>query len=193
MPNKKQPHEQKMCGAKTRKGTPCKNPAGFRTDHLGEGRCYLHGGLSTGPPKRNKNALKTGEYETIWLDALDEEEKELYEKIKVDKMKQLDEEIKLTTIRIRRMLKRIQQLKEKEMTVVSRKSGIERGETTEVDEEKSTLGQIQSIEEALTRVQGHKAKLIEIKHKLEEGEGDKENTLKELTEILRKSRERRGS
>jgi uncharacterized protein YjcR len=57
----KQPHVQKnICGAKTRKGTPCKNPAGFRTNHLGEGKCYLHGGLSTGPPKKNKNAEKHG-------------------------------------------------------------------------------------------------------------------------------------
>jgi len=25
----------------------CANRAGFRTDHVGEGRCYLHGGIST--------------------------------------------------------------------------------------------------------------------------------------------------
>lgn len=31
------------CGAKTRKGTPCKSPA------MKNGRCRLHGGLSTGP------------------------------------------------------------------------------------------------------------------------------------------------
>jgi len=31
------------CGAKTRKGAPCKNPA------MKNGRCRLHGGLSTGP------------------------------------------------------------------------------------------------------------------------------------------------
>jgi hypothetical protein len=32
------------CGARTRKGTPCK-----RTDIYLSGRCKLHGGLSTGP------------------------------------------------------------------------------------------------------------------------------------------------
>jgi len=31
------------CGAKTRRGTPCKCPA------MPNGRCRLHGGLSTGP------------------------------------------------------------------------------------------------------------------------------------------------
>jgi len=32
------------CGAKTRKGTPCQ-----RIGRKGNGRCKLHGGLSTGP------------------------------------------------------------------------------------------------------------------------------------------------
>lgn len=50
----------KICGAKTRSGNPCKKPAGWGTDHVGDGRCKLHGGASTGPPKRNKNAEKHG-------------------------------------------------------------------------------------------------------------------------------------
>lgn len=35
-----------LCGAKTRtnNGKPCRHIAGFRTDHLGVGKCYLHGG-----------------------------------------------------------------------------------------------------------------------------------------------------
>lgn len=33
-----------VCGARTRKGTPCR-----RTDIYVNGRCLLHGGLSTGP------------------------------------------------------------------------------------------------------------------------------------------------
>ena len=32
------------CAAKTRSGTPCQNPAGMRTEHVGYGTCYLHGG-----------------------------------------------------------------------------------------------------------------------------------------------------
>lgn len=34
------------CGAKTKSGGTCGHPAGLRTDHSGEGRCYLHGGNS---------------------------------------------------------------------------------------------------------------------------------------------------
>jgi hypothetical protein len=38
-----QPQLGETCGAKTRKGTPCKCKA------LRNGRCKLHGGMSTGP------------------------------------------------------------------------------------------------------------------------------------------------
>lgn len=40
------PHEclGMICGAKTRKGTPCKQKGIFKS-----GRCKLHGGMSTGP------------------------------------------------------------------------------------------------------------------------------------------------
>lgn len=158
-----------ICGAKTRKGTPCLRPAGWGTNHPGTGRCKLHGGCSTGPKDQrgNKNAVTTGEYETIWFDTLDEEERELFHQINLDKIKQLDNGIKLIEIRERRMMKRIQKLKEKEFTVISRKEGLERGKATSLEESQGTLGQIQAIEEALTRVQAHKAKLIDLKHKLE--------------------------
>src|SRR4051812_36033408 len=33
-----------LCAAKTRRGTPCKRPAGSGTDHVGYGRCRHHGG-----------------------------------------------------------------------------------------------------------------------------------------------------
>jgi hypothetical protein len=56
---------KKTCGdygGHTKSGTPCKNPAGFRTNHPGEGKCYLpgHGGCSTGRPiTTGVNAKKT--------------------------------------------------------------------------------------------------------------------------------------
>jgi len=165
---RKQPHVQKnICGAKTRKGTPCKNQAGFRTNHLGEGRCYLHGGLSTGPPKKNKNAVKTGEHEAIWLDTLEEDERELIHEVTLDKIQQIDNEIKLTEIRERRMLQRIQKLKKEELMTTNAKAGIDRGQETKLIEKEEVISKIQAIEEALTRVQNNKIKLIETKHKLE--------------------------
>jgi glucans biosynthesis protein len=44
------------CGAKTRKGMPCQCPA------MPNGRCRIHGGVSPGAPKGNRNALKHGLY-----------------------------------------------------------------------------------------------------------------------------------
>jgi uncharacterized protein YjcR len=55
--------EQRICGAKTRSGHPCKNAP------MANGRCKFHGGMSTGPKDREKhrrsmlgkqNALKHG-------------------------------------------------------------------------------------------------------------------------------------
>lgn len=50
----KQAHTRKRCGAKTRTGKPCKNGA------MDNGRCRMHGGKSTGAPKRNQNSKKHG-------------------------------------------------------------------------------------------------------------------------------------
>jgi hypothetical protein len=47
-PKKPIPHEGKgvNCGAKTRSGGRCAHPAGWSTDHPGQGKCKLHGGAS---------------------------------------------------------------------------------------------------------------------------------------------------
>lgn len=44
------------CGAKTRAGTACQRPAGWGTDHAGEGRCKLHGGATP---------IKSGRYSKV--------------------------------------------------------------------------------------------------------------------------------
>lgn len=101
-----------LCGAKTKNGEPCKKAA------LANGRCKFHGGKSTGPKNKgkhseslrgNKNALKHGLYETIWMDTLTEEERELYHQVSNDPNIQGDAEYRLSELRIRRMLLRIQQ------------------------------------------------------------------------------------
>jgi hypothetical protein len=43
-------HLSPRCGARTRSGNPCQSPA------MPNGRCRLHGGLSPGAPKGNRNA-----------------------------------------------------------------------------------------------------------------------------------------
>ena len=49
-------HQAPRCAARTRSASSCRAPA------MRNGRCRLHGGKSTGPPKGNKNALKHGRY-----------------------------------------------------------------------------------------------------------------------------------
>ena len=60
------------CGAKTRKGTPCQAPAvwNLERDKPRNGRCRMHGGLSSGPrteegKRRSLDALRRGRFE--WL------------------------------------------------------------------------------------------------------------------------------
>jgi hypothetical protein len=49
------------CNARTRGDKLCRNVAGFRTGHVGAGRCYLHGG---------KSPIKSGRYSGIKRESL---------------------------------------------------------------------------------------------------------------------------
>lgn len=142
-----------------------------------------HGG--TGPPG-NKNAVKTGEFETLFFDTLDADERELLDMVQPDKEQLLLQEIQLLTVRERRMLKRIDNLRELEecipeeeddepgviatkvppgMTITKYTAGFEKGKTTDLREFTGILGQIQTVEDALTRVQARRQRAIEALHK----------------------------
>lgn len=151
-----------------------RNVAKKRGGQPGNKNAKGHGG--TGPPG-NKNAVKTGEFETLFFDTLNPEELQLAETIGLDKEQLLLQEIQLLTVREYRMLHRIEALKNAEtqqnedekpppgMTVVKYTDGLEKGDCTELKEYAGILGQIQQIEDALTRVQAKKQKAIEAIHK----------------------------
>ncbi len=69
-------------------------------------------GNSGGPggPYRNKKALKTGMYETIFLDALEEDEQELFDQIDTSPLAQLNEQLIMLSIQERRHMRRVKQL-----------------------------------------------------------------------------------
>lgn len=128
-----------------------------------------HGG--TGPPG-NKNAVTTGEFEALLFDCLDEDEKRLAEAVPEDKRQLLLQEIQLITVRERRMLKRIEAIRNSDgdqgdsfpedgMTLVKRQTDFDK----DLKEYRGKLGQIQAIEEALTRVQARKQKMIDSLHR----------------------------
>ena len=50
-------HAAPRCGAKTRRGTPCKAPA-----MRGRKRCRMHGGPSPGAPRGNRHNWRHGRY-----------------------------------------------------------------------------------------------------------------------------------
>ena len=122
-------------------------------------------GNNGGAPENNKNAVTTGEFETLLFDCLDPEEQRLAEAVSLDKEQLLLQEIQLLTVRERRMLKRIENLRQADFTTVSKKTGIEKGKMTDLSEDRATLGQIQNIEDALTRVQARKQAAIDSLHR----------------------------
>ena len=125
----------------------------------------------------NKNAVTTGEFETLLFDCLDPEEQRLAQAVPADKQTLLMQEIQLLTVRERRMLKRIELLRnaadeenklaagETGMTAVGHKKGLEKDKETDLFEYRGKLGQIQNIEDALTRVQARKQAAIDALHR----------------------------
>lgn len=99
-----------------------------------------------GAPKQNKNAVTTGEFETLFFDCLEPQELELVDTVVLDKHLLLLQEIQLLTVREHRMLKRVEWLK---------------GQGSSVE----LLEQIQNIENALTRVQASKQRAIDSLHR----------------------------
>ena len=142
--------------------------------------------------RRNTNGVKTGEYQTIWLDTMDEKERALFKAIDTSPIAQIDEDIRLLTYRERRMLTYLNELK-KQKDLAEKEDAYKvrgvpaiveiydevTGETRQekiTEERKVLVGQtirtkllldkILHIEEALTRVQEKKIRAIEAKHRI---------------------------
>lgn len=167
------------CSQKEKKLQPKKKKVATRG--APKGNRNAAGNKGGAAPKKNKNAIKTGEFETLFFDALEPEEKQLIGSMPTDKENLLMQEIQLLTVRERRMLKRIENIREsvdslvsaeyaedktlvQGMTLVKRQFGIEKGKKTDLKEYQGKLGQIQAIEDALTRVQARKQKAIDSLH-----------------------------
>ena len=137
--------------------------------------------------ENNKNAVVTGEYETIYKDVLENEELELYKTLEVnDKEEALISDYKILTIREKRMLKRIQDLKQqgKDMTIDFIRKKNSKAETETITEAEPTINIIQRIEDGLTRVQEAKRKIIESLIKITEGDKDINLNINGTTTLL---------
>ena len=137
------------------------------------------------PPIGNKNAVTTGEYESIFQNVLTDEEKSIFKKIKVENtdslfLNEYIEEYTLLTIRELRMMRRIMTLEqsERDMTIGSiKKKNNSQGNIETTTEAEATLDKIQRIEDGLTRVTEAKRKSRENMIKL--GFSKRELELKE--------------
>ena len=145
------------------------------------------GNSRASPPTGNKNALKTGEYETIFFETLSDEEKDIYSSLNDDPSLVLSEEIRLLKIRQFRMMKRIQQaeagLNDEEIERLQqlrkiktpiekdgRKLEIKREVMQDVQVTRKTyrkIDNILSLEEALTRISNNLTKTIKLFNELE--------------------------
>lgn len=144
------------------------------TNHKGgqPGNKNAAGNKGGAAPHGNKNAVTTGEFEALLFDCLDEDEKRLAEAVPEDKRQLLLQEIQLITVRERRMMRRIEAIRNSDgdqggssledgMTLVKRQTDFDK----DLKEYRGKLGQIQAIEEALTRVQARKQKMIDSLHR----------------------------
>jgi len=179
------------CGAKTRRGTKCKGIP------MKNGRCRMHGGKT---PKKDGGSGRpptTGEYETIYFDSLDKEEKEFVKVINTNTLEQIEMAVKLLTVRERRMMQRIANLRDNGVEYVTTGTLVTdlKGYKYQIDEltkeplkhlpkeeydkaknvnttKENKLEMIQRIEDALSRVQEKKTRLLDLKHKVETGTGN---------------------
>ena len=146
-----------------------------------------------GAPLRNQNALRTGEYATIWTDMLSDEEKEIYNRVNLDPIAQIDETIQLLTIRERRMMENIKRLKEQKVLaefediLVPNKADPEHGKPfvkSRTRFSKLHIDKIVAAEEALTRVQEAKRRAIETKQKLLKEREKQDNETQKVGELF---------
>ncbi len=129
-----------------------------------------------GAPIKNKYAVTTGEYESILFDdVFDDKELEIFNK-PTDVYAELELELRYWNTREYRMLRRIKRLQETKgnMSVSSvtklesETEGQFEGTTKSIETvAKNTSEEILKIEEALTRVQANKLKVIERIHKFD--------------------------
>lgn len=124
-----------------------------------------------GAEKGNIRALKTGEYETIYDDLLTEEEKEIMMQQELyDKKYQIMSEIKILSIRERRILKKIEDLQngeEMNLVRISKNEAFKNNGTLITTELENKTDITQRLEDALTRVQESKRRYLDSYHKIE--------------------------
>lgn len=137
-------------------------------------------------PENNKNAVVTGEYEDIFKSVLDDDEQDIMTAPAKGAKESILGELKLLTIREKRMLSRIKNLKEKQRDMVIIKMSKTDNTSTEAQH---ILLLISRIEEGLTRIQESKRRYLDQLYDIERDSGslvetENEKEFRKNTDIL---------
>ncbi|EST12056.1 phage terminase small subunit [Sporolactobacillus laevolacticus] len=186
-------NELKGSAPKSKRSAP-KRSNGMRGAPIGNKNAKGNSGGHA--PKGNKNAVRTGEFETLMWDFLDDDEKVLIAEIPTDPLIQIDMTIRELKIRQRRMMKRIKGIEEgmteKQRRVLQElrkvkdvhtvdQDGVEvkvpvqthKLVVTQVEEtELKKIDDILNLEEALTRVTDKLIKAIKQKQEIIKAKGE---------------------
>ena len=127
-------------------------------------------GSHPGAPPGNKNAEKDGAYSAVFLDALTDEEREVVEKAPLEVRAALEHEMKILKFRENKILSRIADYEKAEegtmylssMTEISGKNN------TTMRFSDSAFKRVQSLQEALYKIQGRIAKIADSLRRLDE-------------------------
>lgn len=126
--------------------------------------------VGAGAPKGSKNALKTGEFESIFFDTLESDEFDMISSVTLDKKAVILHEIQLLTVRERRMLKRLDMYKARANQAAEVRTSFVIGNAGQTVKTKPIAELILSTEESLTRIQSQKRQYLELLHKIDKAE-----------------------
>ena len=161
--------------AATDKGKPRGRPFGNQN---------AKGNKGGSPPKHNANAVKTGVYQSFFEDCLSDDEREFMNSELPSPLEQIEHEIKICNVSIRRMMKHRDELikqrqadtpnKMSELTdtdladnvtkIIENREG--KGKSSQVIIDRRILEKILSIEEAITRARKQLLRAIEARNKI---------------------------
>ena len=143
-------------------------------------------GSHLGVPSRNKNAEKDGAYSAVFLDALTDEEREIVEKAPLEVRAALEHEMKILKFRENKILSKIAEYEKAEEGVVylSAMTEIYGKNNTTMRFSDSAFKRVQSLQEALYKVQGRIAKITDSLRGLDESAARLELE-RERLEVLR--------
>jgi len=127
-------------------------------------------GSHPGAPLRNKNAEKDGAYSTVYFDMLTDQERELVEKTPLEVRAALEHEMQILKLREHRILKKIADYEaaEEGAMYLSAMTEIHGKNDTTMRFSDSAFKRVQSLQEALYKVQGRIAKIADSLRSLDE-------------------------